>query len=101
MTHGRIKKSTAVQNGCFLMYRVQNVIRIYKMKIECYKCNRKLKVVDGFFKSIHLMIIILQKLQNKGWSIDVDEPSYEHDWNMAFVCSKCKVKDDLHARINS
>jgi len=71
------------------------------MKIECHHCERKLKVVDGFFKSIHLMIIMLQKLQNKGWEILVDEPSYEWNWNIVFICSKCKVKGDVHARINS
>jgi hypothetical protein len=71
------------------------------MKIECAHCGRELKVDHKFHTNIERMIATLQRIQRKGWEIVVDEPSYEWNWNMGFICSKCKVKGNVHARIHS
>jgi len=67
---------------------------------ECL-CGRSVKIDPKFYTNITRLLSTLQSLQQKGWEVFIDPPSYENNFDMRFVCPKCKVKGDIKARIQS
>jgi hypothetical protein len=60
--------------------------------IECMECERTIKVPEGFDLNIVTFMAMLNLIWQKGWDILMEFPSYEHNYNVRFFCSKCKTR---------